>query len=307
MENNDEIGQTIQSSDFAFQNCVGQEVIQIRELKFTKPEQIEEANKIFEGLSTMVNIKHKEPARLERTPVILTCNQGPWTGFENERFTLENRKFKHLNLPPSEVLSGLGDRGPYPGFYLEVFDYIRTEVTYDVLWPPVPYSEQWHLIVEKLTEKLNEIHDRTLTLDEHITNHIIRYRREDGNLIGPANTIEHPMTDTLSKLDITRYDIHDRNYSLAGKLMTWMSKLRDENNTDYYFDFTDYRRPKIYSSLTKREYDPTTDRDEADFSSFKRGYTIIQRVLLRTRVWPNFPPKNPSVEDKIHFMLKVCL
>ena len=69
--------------------------------------------------------------------------------------------FKHLNLRPSEVLSGLGDRGPDPRFYLEVFDYIRTEVSNDVLWPPVPSSEQWHLIVEKLTEKLNEIHDRT--------------------------------------------------------------------------------------------------------------------------------------------------
>ena len=57
MENNDVIGQTIQSSDFAFQNCVGKEVIQIPELKFTKPEQIEEAKKIFEGFSTMVNIK----------------------------------------------------------------------------------------------------------------------------------------------------------------------------------------------------------------------------------------------------------
>ena len=144
-------------------------------------------------------------------------------------------------------------------------------------------------------------------MDEHITNHIVRYRREDGNLVGPADTTEHPMTDTLSKLGISKFDIHDRNYSLAGKLMTWMSKLRDEDNTDYYFDFTDYRRPKIYSSFTKREYDPSTDIDEEDFSSFKRGYTIIQRVLLRTRVRPNFPPKNPSVEDKIHFMLKVTL
>ena len=48
--------------------------------------------------------------------------------------------FKHLNLRPSEVLTGLGDRGPDPRFYLEVFDYIRTEVSNDVLWPPVPPS-----------------------------------------------------------------------------------------------------------------------------------------------------------------------
>ena len=61
MENNDVVGQTIQSADFAFQNCVAKEIIQIPELKFTKPEQLEEAKKIFEGLTTVVNVKNKEP------------------------------------------------------------------------------------------------------------------------------------------------------------------------------------------------------------------------------------------------------
>lgn len=46
MENQDVIGQTIQSSDFAFQNCVGKEIIQIPELKFTKPEQVEEGKNL---------------------------------------------------------------------------------------------------------------------------------------------------------------------------------------------------------------------------------------------------------------------
>ena len=126
--------------------------------------------------------------------------------------------FKHLNLRSSEVLSGLGDKGPDPRFYVEVFDYIRNEITNYVLWPPIPYSEQWHLIVEKLTEKCNEIHDRTLTLDEHITNHVIKFRREDDNLIIPGENRQQPMTDTLSKLDISRYDTDDRNSSLAGKI-----------------------------------------------------------------------------------------
>ena len=141
MENHDVVGQTIQSADFAFQNYVAKEINQIPELKFTKPEQVEEAKKIFEGLTTMVNVKNKEPARLERTPVILTCNQVPWTGFENERFPLENRMFSHLNLRSSEVLSGLGDKGPDPRFYVEIFDFIRNEITNDVLWPLTPYSE----------------------------------------------------------------------------------------------------------------------------------------------------------------------
>lgn len=239
MKNSDIIGQTIQSQDFTYQNCVSKEVSQIPELKFTKPEQIEECKKIFEKLPTMVNIKNKEPARLQRTPVILTCNQVPWTGFENERLTLQNRMFSHLNLKPSEVLSGLGDKGPDPRFYAEIFEYIRTEITNDVLWLPQPYSEYWHLIVEKLTEKLNEIHDRTLTLDEHITNYVLRYSRIGELLVPPEPYPEQGLEDNLSKLDITRFDIDDRNDTLAGKLLGWMSKLREENNKDYFFDFTD--------------------------------------------------------------------
>ena len=187
--------------------------------------------------------------------------------------------FSHINLRSSEVLSGLGDKGPDPRFYAEVFDCIRNDITNEVLWPPVPDSEYWHLIVEKLTEKLNEIHDRTLTLDEHITNHVIKFRKEDGYLIIPGEVRQQPMSDTLSKLDITRYDTEGRNSSLSGKLLTWMSKLREEDNTDYYFDFTDYRRPKFFSSLTRKEYEPLSDIDEPDFTSFKRGYTIIQSTI----------------------------
>ena len=86
-----------------------------------------------------------------------------------------------------------------------------------------------------------------------------------------------------------------------------MSKLRDENNSDYYFDFEDYRKPKIYSSLTREEYSPVNDIDENGLVSFKRGYTLIQRVLLRIRHFPSYPPNTPDVGEKINFMLKVCL
>ena len=70
----DMVGQTIPSQDFAFQNCVSKQIINIPELTFSKMEQVEEAKKIFEGLPTCVNVKNKEPVRLGRTPVILTCN-----------------------------------------------------------------------------------------------------------------------------------------------------------------------------------------------------------------------------------------
>lgn len=74
----DLIDQTIQSQDFAYQRCLAKEIIQIPELSLSKPEQVEEAKKIFEGLPTTVNVKNKEPRVLERTPVLLTCNNMPW-------------------------------------------------------------------------------------------------------------------------------------------------------------------------------------------------------------------------------------
>lgn len=77
----DLIGQTIQSQDFAYQRCLSKEVIQIPELSLSKPEQVEEAKKIFEGLLTTMNVKNKDPRVLERTPVLLTCNNVPWKFF----------------------------------------------------------------------------------------------------------------------------------------------------------------------------------------------------------------------------------
>lgn len=73
------------------------------------------------------------------------------------------------------------------------------------------------------------------------------------------------------------------------------------------FDFEDYRKPKIYSSITRQECNPINDIDENDFISFKRGYTVIQRVLLRIRHFPSYAPSIPNVDEKINFMIKVCL
>ena len=73
------------------------------------------------------------------------------------------------------------------------------------------------------------------------------------------------------------------------------------------FDFEDYRKPKIYSSITRQECNPINDIDENDFISFKRGYTLIQRVLLRIRHFPSYAPSIPDVDEKINFMIKVCL
>lgn len=48
----DLVGQTVQSQDFMYQRCLQKEVIQIPEITLSKPEQVEETKKIFEGLPT---------------------------------------------------------------------------------------------------------------------------------------------------------------------------------------------------------------------------------------------------------------
>ena len=80
----DIVGQTIQSQDFAFQGCADKQLIEIPELTLTKPEQVEETKKIFEGIPTMINVENKEPKKLDRTPVLLSCNTLPWAIFIND-------------------------------------------------------------------------------------------------------------------------------------------------------------------------------------------------------------------------------
>ena len=114
----DLVGQTIQSTDFAFQNCVGKQIISIPELTFSKMEQVEGAKKILEGLPTVINVKNKEPVRLPRTPVFLTCNQVPMRAFHQESKPLQNRMFSHKDLIKSTVLPAKTDGlAPDPRFY----------------------------------------------------------------------------------------------------------------------------------------------------------------------------------------------
>lgn len=113
-------GQTIQSADFAWSKYIDKDVIMIPELSFSKPEQVEESKKIFEGLATQVNIKNKEARMLRRTPILLQCNTLPWARqFAQEREAFLNRSFNHLDLQESECLMDL-TLGPNPKFFAKV-------------------------------------------------------------------------------------------------------------------------------------------------------------------------------------------
>lgn len=142
----DVVGQTIQSQDFTYQKCLGKEVVQIPETSLTKPEQVEESKKIFEGLPTQINIKHKEPRLLQRIPVILTCNRVPWYFYQEETMTFQNRMFKFDNLKQSPLLQG--KNSPSPKFFQKIFNMIRENVYTLEHWPSLPTEDFWPLYCE---------------------------------------------------------------------------------------------------------------------------------------------------------------
>lgn len=100
----DVVGGTVNSTDFTFQKCL--ELIIIPELSLTKPEQMEELKQVMEGYPILANIKNKEPRILKRTPILLQCNQTPWSKvFEQERLAFQNRIHSYTNLKPSNILT----------------------------------------------------------------------------------------------------------------------------------------------------------------------------------------------------------
>ena len=73
----------------------------------------------------MVNVINKEPKRLERTLVLLSCNTLPWANFLNEHQPLLNRMFMFQKLMESTVLANIEESADVR-FYMRVFDFIRT-------------------------------------------------------------------------------------------------------------------------------------------------------------------------------------
>lgn len=142
-------GQTIQSADFAWSKCVDKEVIMIPELSFTKPEQVEEAKKIFEGLPTTINIKNKEGRMMKRTPILLQCNTLPWARqFSQERNAFLNRSFHHIDLKQSRVLAEI-TKEANPLYFGRIFKEMQE---YDKTLPTWTHNKTdpiWDLLQEQ--------------------------------------------------------------------------------------------------------------------------------------------------------------
>ena len=292
----DVVGQTIQSQDVAYQSCTDKQVIEIPELTLTKPEQVEETKKIFEGIPTMVNIKNKEPKKLERTPVLLSCNTLPWNNFLNEQKALRNRMFIYENLQESAVLAEV-DKAADIRFFLRTFDFIKNEIATTQEWPQTPTDDFWSLYQDRVTDYLKDtIKHNTMTLEKILTQHRM------SQMAHCRVELRDIMQDSLSWIPKSLFRDETRDVNLDD-LQTVMSFLMDDRNEDYYFDMKDYRNPKLMSGMTDKKYVPEHDIDEQDFLSFKKGYINIERLQLRLKNQP-LPTGTFTVEHMIREWLR---
>jgi hypothetical protein len=111
---------------------LAQRVIMIPELTIVKPEVCEEMKKVFEGFNVLINVKNKEPQILQRTPIILHCNELPWI----KNFAQENNAFKNMivgytNLKESKILPKYADLNPDPRFFQLIIREIQ-ETDFDI-------------------------------------------------------------------------------------------------------------------------------------------------------------------------------
>lgn len=265
----DIVGQTIQSADFAYMHCVDKELIQIPELTLTKPENVEEFKKIIEGLPTLVNIKNKEARTIVRTPVILTCNNLPWRQFSNEAGPIKYRMFHIDHLHSSTVLENVQHPAD-PRFLVKVFSYIRQTLCTKEEFPVDPSNDYYPLYTDMIREYVKEIiHSGSITLKDMINEQYL-----DNDVYSDH---KHTMCTNVPQGFSQHTDIH---------ILQWMKSMT-HSDSDYYWDFTNYLHPVLYSGLTKQVYNPRNDIDESDYSDFKNGYVHIERLLIKIKHYPN--------------------
>ena len=232
----DLVGKTIQSSDFAYQHCVDKELILILELALTKPEQVEEFKKITEGLPILVNIKNKEARKLEKTPVLLTCNRVPGTSFGNESAAIKNRMIRYENLIPSEVLKNVSEP-PDPRFLVQVFQFIKNTIEPKPEYP-CGADDDFHKLYAELTEEY---------VDTMIDDGAITYPRLVEELqTGPQFNLYSEMAQMGCRNRLNcNIPLYQENYaeSIHSRLLPCMKLQFDPFALYYYWNTKDYREP----------------------------------------------------------------
>lgn len=295
----DMVGQTIQSQDFAFQRCLNKEIIQIPEMSLSKPEQVEETKKIFEGLPTTVNIKIKEPRVLERTPVILTCNSLPWKFFNEEQHAFLNRMFSYTNLHRSSLLEGR--KAPNPKYFRRVFEFIRDEVTTLPEYPCLPDDDvMWKMYTDMTGSFIQSI----IRMKDIDLSHILESETLKSMYLKVPDEIALPRHNMLGWRATERLSCSHED--LLSEIYTWVYWLTKHGSDDYYFRSM-YNQMMLYSGFTDGEYDAELDFDYGDYVSFRSGYSHIKRMLIKMRTWPTEVDERSSLPDRMRLILRETL
>lgn len=161
------IGQTIQSNDFTWMNCVDKELIQFAELKLNNEQLIENFKKITGGEPTIVNVKHQGGRIIQRTPVIITCNTLPWETHEGHtKTTIQNRMFYFHDLTESQVLKNV-KIPPDPKFLAKVFEYIRQDISTGEEFPRLPNEQYYPLYCYKIQKFIKKLAEGDTSSEDH--------------------------------------------------------------------------------------------------------------------------------------------
>lgn len=290
--------QTVQSQDFMYQRCLQKEVIQIPEMTLSKPEQVEETKKIFEGLPTTVNIKFKDPRILDRTPVILTCNALPWKFFNEEAATFQNRMFAFMNLRPSALLES--KKSANPKYFRRVFDFIKNEIQTLPEFPCAPDDQHmWELYCEMISNYVQSLQvmqdiDLQHVLESETLQDQYLMREEYGlNNLGTHDVLNVRSTE---RLECSETD-------LLSELYSWLYTLYQYCSDDYYFQIAN-GNTIMMSSFQSAEYDGDRDLDYQDYLNFRQGYAHIKRLLLRLKLWPQVVDERSSMKKRLRYILR---
>lgn len=287
----------MQSQDFAFMKCVGKDVIQIPELTLSKNEQVEELKKVFEGINTTVNVKNKEPRVLERTPVLLTCNQVPWRFFSEEQEPIENRIFSFPNLSASPMLEGR--KAPSPKFYRRVFEYIKTNIAVLPEFPCLPDdTDMWSMYTEMINVYVQGmINQRKINMQHLLESEDVQLKYLDRD-----NYLDE-MTDHNVLMKRAEYRLECSDHALIKEMYSWMYLLFSNHHDDYCFQYIN-GKPILMSQFSGGEYNGETDLDYQDYTNFRQGYTHLKRMLLRIKTCPTEVDSDSNLDDIVKCSVK---
>lgn len=308
-------GQTIQSADFAWSKCIDKEIIMIPELGFTKPEQVEEAKKIFEGLPTSVNIKNKEARMLARTPILLQCNTLPWARqFSQERHAFLKRSFHHIDMKASDVLAET-QKEANPLFFGRIFKELNE---YDKTLPTWTHGKTdpiWDLVQEH-AKKLNDNALVSWVIGDDFRHFLhanmmeVNRSQYHGILSDKYDRINACRSFILDNLDPYDKDQTIWSNDQSSALSAWLLAIANDSAEDYYWNIDSYEHPFVIDAKTREEIH-LQDIDKAMYEIFRLAFVTVSLVYNKMQKWTD-QPKADMDENMVQmrdstFVLKKCV